>query len=501
MIPYPMRRENGRSPGQGGGGRGRSGRTAPDERANAYLVGVVLIVGVVAAGSIGVIALGSDALEAQQSTAEADRAEQSLLEFAHAAETAAIDDAETGVATGTFDRGELRVRDEGRVNVTHVSDAGDVDVLYEDSLGTVAYTAGDTEIAYQGGGVWRSEGGGTTTLSAPGVEYRDGSLAFPIQRLAADESGGNGLEGTLDRSAATAVEPADRSVGGLEGGTIRIELESEYCEGWERELEETLDDGVVEDCAEERSDRVRAELPVVPSTGGFDSAVIAEEITYGPGNNETQIEGDVRTDSVPEWLYNGTATDEGYDRPPVDTAVTRHRDDCDTYGDPDHVVADGTHCVDELTDGYTFDATDGDVDVVVRDGIDLSGGDDIAVDGDGALTVYVDGDVRLQGNPQIGNASDPSQTRLMIPSTGEVNDHGSGTPEVYGLVYAPDSVVALQGDPFVEGKIVGDRVELGNNNPNGIYYHESLESADSVPAGVSEARYASITVYELELER
>lgn len=497
--------------GERGRGRSRGSRSAETggrsgSRGQTHVVGIVLLVGVVTVGCIGIITLGSVVLDTQQRAVETEHAERSMLEFAHTVETTAADGrVPSDVATGRFDHGRAELRtDAGRLTVAHVNDSGATDVLYDESLGTFAYVDGDTEIAYQGGGVWRSDGTGATTVSSPGIEYREGTVTFPIYRLTGDRVSTDAVDGTVRRAAdPTAVEPADRSVGALEGGSIRIDLESDYCEAWEREFEATLDGGVTERCTENRPQHLRVELPIHPGPGAYDSAVIAETIDAGFEAKRTQIEGDVRANDVEEWLYDGNRSDEGYDFPSSDDRVAEKIEQCDgEFEELDEEPDDpGTYCVDELTEGHEFDTTDGDIDVVVRDSIELSGKRALLAEGDNDLTFYVGGDVSIEGNNRIGNESDPAQTRFVVSSDGRVLTGGSGNPEIWALVYAPDSTVTLQGNPTIVGSIVGDRVAVENNlDSGGIRYDERLESVGFVPSGKPEARYAAITAYEIEFD-
>lgn len=474
-------------------------------RGQTNVLGVVLLVGFVAVGIGGIVVLGSTALEHQQSAAEAERAERSLLEFGHTIETIADTDRKRAdVATGRFDHGRAELRtDAGHVTVTYIDDSGAEEVLYDESLGALVYVDGDTEIAYQGGGVWRTDGAGATAVSPPGIRYREGTLTLPVYRLTGDRVSGNAVDGTVRRSSgATPIEPENRSVGTLEGGRIRIDLESEYCEAWQRELEETLEGSVVERCGEDRPQSVRAELPIHPGPERYDSAVIAETIDAGFEGNQTQIEGDVRAGAVDGWLVDGDEFDEGYVFPEADERIAEKTEACDAALPDEREIDDpGTYCVDELTGGYEFDTADGDIDVVVRDSLDLpTGQGDLLAEGDHDLTFYVDGDVSIEGNARIGNRSDPARTRLVVSSNSTVAT-AQGSSEIAALIYAPESTVTLRGNPTIEGSVVGGDVTVESNlNPGEIRYDERLESVDFVPSSKPEIRYATITAHEIAFD-
>ncbi len=54
--------------------------------------------------------------------------------------------------------------------------------VFNESMGEVAYHGSDeTRLAYQGGGVWRANGDGTSVMvSPPEFHYRDATLTLPL---------------------------------------------------------------------------------------------------------------------------------------------------------------------------------------------------------------------------------------------------------------------------------------------------------------------------------
>ncbi len=217
---FDTRRAGGQS-GDKPAARISDGSGTDRHRGQAHVLGLVLLIGAVAVASVGIIMLGSSGLETQQTTIEAEYAEQSLLEFAHSAETTATTGhGPSDVSFGPFDHGHVAMRDDaGRVTITRVNSSGSDEVLYDEPLGTLAYGNEDTEIAYQGGGVWRTDGAGAVMVSAPGIEYRDGTLTFPLVQLGGDRVGGNVVDGTV-RQAATPTQIALDDRSGHDRGSV-----------------------------------------------------------------------------------------------------------------------------------------------------------------------------------------------------------------------------------------------------------------------------------------
>ncbi len=476
-------------------------------RAQTPILGLVLLIGVVAAGAVAIVLLGGAGLDAQKTAAEIDHAEGTLVEFAHAADTATTtSDEGVPVSVGAFDRGTVETDgDAGQVRISQTTDSG-TEELYNESLGTLHYVAGDTEIAYQGGGVWRSQGDGSTLISAPALEYRDGTLTFSIARLEQTHTQGNAVDGSLHQSGSpTSIElHNDESTPRGAASDVQIEVESAYCDGWERELEAAVPGSVVESCAAEQSDRVKLELTVPPRIDGVDSAVVAQEIDIDNSANQTLIEGDVRTDAVDGDRVNGTVSDTGYDVPSVDGAVTGMVGQCEnewTADLPDEIDDPGRHCVDAIDDTLTVDTSSGDVEIVVRDSIgDPNFQDDLHVDGENELTIYLDGDLSVRGTAAIGNDSDPSQTQLLVSDAGSITTEAGGTPQLSALLYAPDSTVTLQGDPALDGSVIADRVEIPNTNPGVVEYDDRIAGVEIVPGPGPFLHYLDVTAYELTID-
>lgn len=471
------------------------------KRGQTHVVGFVLLVGLVAIASVAVVVLGASVLDGHERSVELEAAEGAMVEFAgRAATTGATDQGPAAVSFGPYDRGFLESRsDAGRITVTYVGD--DEEVLYDEPIGTLAYVTDDTEIGYQGGGVWRTDGDGTTTVSSPDVSYREETLAFHLVHLDGDRLGATAVDGTVKRaSSPTPVDLEDRSVGARDGGVLRLDLESEYCEAWERELEATIDGGVVERCAEDRPDRVRVELIVLPEgVKSFDSAIIAESVEIH--DEAPPVQGNVRTaSSVDADAVNGTVYDWGYDYPSADDRVEAAVDGCEgSFEELPSTVTAGHYCVDAITDDHEFDTSDGAIDVVVKESIgDPNYRNDLRVEGAHKLTIYTDGDVSVRGNARIGNESTPDRTRLVVSSNGSVSTV-AGTPEIAALIYAPDATVTFQGNPTIVGTTVGDAVEVWNVRPGEVRYGDRMESVESIPGAGPTVRYATITAYDVEV--
>lgn len=476
-------------------------------RGQVHVVGIVLLIGLVAVGSVGILVLGSTVLETHERAIEIEDAEQSMVEFAAIAETTMLDDRESSaVDMGSFEQGHVELEDSGHITVTHSESK---DVLHDESLGTLVYRNGDTEIAYQGGGVWRTDGDGTVQLSSSAIDSRSGTMTLPVVRLTGDQFRSTSIDGTVWQSETpTRIEPPRHETADqmYRVGTIEITITSAYCEGWEREFEETMAGTVTERCSEGQPGRVQLQRAVPPRIDDVDSAVIAPDIEFGSNATGSElIAGDVRTGSLDDDddRVAGTVFDEDYDAPSVDTSVTAMVDQCeeDGFDDlPDTVTDPGRHCVETIEDDHTFDTSAGDIDIVVRDSIgDPNFQGDLDVEGENDVTIYAGDDVTVAGNAEIGTESDPDQLRVLVSGNGTVTT-ASGTPEFAALLYAPDSTVTLQGNPTLDGSVVADRVEIPNNNVGVVQYDDRIAEIEAVPGPGPYLHHLDATAYELTID-
>lgn len=166
----------------------------PTERGVSTVVGVALLIGMVVTGALLVFFLGSSLLTDIQQQGQIEVAEQSFRESASQIDELRSGDTERAVLALPERDGELNVSRETVVRVTanrnRSCTTGPV------TVGTLVYEneAGE-QVGYELGGVWRSyDNGGSSMVSAPAVEYRDGRLSLSLSDF-------EGLPGGEDVSA------------------------------------------------------------------------------------------------------------------------------------------------------------------------------------------------------------------------------------------------------------------------------------------------------------
>ncbi len=228
--------------------------TTPDRGVSSVL-GFALLIGIILVSVIGIATLGSAALGDTQRQSELNRAEHTmtLLDSRTAMVALGTSDSQSiafGQDTGSF---ELRP-DAGQLTIVHRNYSGtETETVFNDTLGAFAYTNGDTEIAYQGGGVWRTnDEGAAQMLSPPEFHYRAATLTLPIIRVTGTPSTASSPRARISSASETQKVYPNRSTGPsadpgapydatsqpyenpIENGTVEVQIQSEYYEGWAR---------------------------------------------------------------------------------------------------------------------------------------------------------------------------------------------------------------------------------------------------------------------------
>lgn len=270
-------------------GVARVSRFARPVRGQSETIGVVLILAIVAIGSSAVIVYGSAALGDVESQSQLERAEHAMtLLDSHTAMVALGDSNAQSVDVGGG--GEYSVREGGgwlRVRHANYTGNGDSETIYNQSLGAVEYDVGGVTLAYQGGGVWRTQDDGSVMVSPPEFHYRDETLTLPIVQVTGTGGGSDGdttyvtSDGRTKRvfPNLTASETEGGEVGApydvndrtyrnpLESGTVNVTVHSEYYEGWADYFRTRTDGNVTVDPAGETA---TVELVTVTTNGEFD---------------------------------------------------------------------------------------------------------------------------------------------------------------------------------------------------------------------------------------
>ena len=420
-------------------------------RAVANPVGVILILGMTILSVGALLTVGGAVVDDTRADAEHSQMENSMSAFSSKASLVGL--GESGhqrFSLGRVSQGRVDVReDAGRVHVK-IQRNGTNETVRETSIGAVVYENDGREIAYQGGGVWARQGDFSRMLSPPEFHYRAETLTFPIINVTGSGAASGDIRGTV-RSDTEAQQwyPDDSEEdfdNPLTNGTVYVEIESEYCRGWQSFFERRSQGRVEDRCGDNKTVIVDLAVPFI-LTG--DDPVIAQDINPSGNNND-----------IPEsWREDVVAPSPDSE---IDAKIEECTDgSCDslpTSGDISHgkYVASADHTM----DGVTFKTGSGDTTVAV-DG-DLTAGQ-VDVEGDGNVTLYVRGEFRLSGSGDINSGGDADQFITLVDSDGDVRFNGNSA--YTGVIYAPKSTTSFNGNPAIDykGVLVTDKFDLNGN--------------------------------------
>ncbi len=348
-----------------------------NDRGVSEVVALVLITGFVLVVMVGILLAAGSELTGQQTSAEVGQAEEALTQL----DSEAYRVASGSSSTQTVDlglRGNVGTLDvdneSGHITATYVDFLGDENetVVLNESMGTVFYEQGDTKVGYQGGGVFRSDGDGSTMISPPEIAFREKSLTMSIVNTTGAGSVHSDVRIGPRQSRQHFPNSEQNLTNRVSGSQIVIRLQSEFCEGWEQFFQKETDT-ILQECEQGQEDQLVIMFLALPTDFSPDAGVIA---TSGPG--EIRLEGNgAYIDSYDSRVgpYEESSTSEGI----VKAAGNIHM-----TGDSE--IAGDTH-----------------------------GGEDILVDGDGLIdgdaysheTVSTEGDGEITGNVTEGAANVP----------------------------------------------------------------------------------------------
>ncbi|MFO8115191.1 MAG: hypothetical protein R6U01_07495 [Halorubrum sp.] len=256
------------------------------DRAQSEVIGVVLLLGLTITAVGVTVALGSTTLADVQSSADVQRIEGAMTQVDSKASLVAHSGSTSQrVRLDPGRNADVRVDDEAgvmRIEAEAENDAGDLETTTKNvTLGAIVYERGDDRVAYQGGGVWRSNGDGSWMVSPPEFHYRGDTLTLPLVTI-------DGVDGRLgDAAVVTGTSdhpeglfPSENVSNPLLGGNVTITVESEYAEAWGRFFETRTRANVTQLSQTEVRVALRTET-VHPTLSAGVSAVGRSELEMG----------------------------------------------------------------------------------------------------------------------------------------------------------------------------------------------------------------------------
>jgi len=435
------------------------------ERGQSEVIGVVLLLAITI-GAVGVtVATGSAALGVVTDEARSASVENGMSQLSSQSSLVALGETDARrFDLGSVDGGELRLDESaGRVEV-RIENGTDTTTTYNGSIGTLEYVGDRRTVAMQGGGVWATEGGRGRMISPPEYHYRGETLTFPIVRLTGAESSPASGTGVVRRTAGGS-DGVTETENPLRTGTVVVEVQSEYYEGWYDFFTQRADGTVTKDDA----NRTTTARLVVPEEVSFDRTLtVSQPDGY---SHKGSWKGELRESEYVEGVSSpspGPLIESSIDSAAGDNdntpcVTSSGFDNCGTLRAGTYFI-DGDATVDGNLD---FNTSDGNVTVVV-DGDFHVGNSELTVvdDGDNGVRYYVNGSLDFQGDGYVGTAPDAIEAvrnQFYVNEGFLDNSQGEGTPTIEAIVYAPNADVVTKGNPTLRGAFVTKSLETGGS--------------------------------------
>ncbi|AGN02966.1 hypothetical protein L593_15160 [Salinarchaeum sp. Harcht-Bsk1] len=429
------------------------------------IIGLVLLLGITAIASMGLFVVGVSLADTTQSSAEHEQAEQSMAQLAESGNgIAAGESRRSSFSIEGSTEGQLRADSSlGTINITVTNRSTNTQLLsMERSFGAVIYEASDgTEIAYQGGGVWRQDpDGGSSLVRSPEFHYRedpDPTITFPVVLVRDDFSTSGSTVGEMVAHTSERHYPDRPShYNPLQDGSVLITIDSEYCQGWEQYFEERTDGSAAEDC----DDGEEGEL-VIQFSVPFDLGSLENGVMIGGGNGRTNdFDG----------IDNSSDFGNSDEAPSATPLVEAYLEDARNNGEilpADTEIDAGLYYDDgNLSNGnLDFNTTGGDIIIATEQSPSFDEGADYDIIGNNNVTVYSTGDLvgNGGGGGQLGEPGKEDQLRIFFHSDVDQIGHKGQNTDVHALIYAPNAEVLLGrgNDHSLSGALVAEDYDFG----------------------------------------
>jgi hypothetical protein len=423
------------------------------DRGGAQILGLMLLFGFTIAAASSLFIAGTVILDTTQQNAETSGAERSMVDTAVTVDALVNGEQTTGeFSFANAGRGTPEVRaDSGYVNITHL-EGGDETKLLNSTVGAFEYEIDGTTYAYQAGGVWRRDGDSDASLvRSPNIHYNRHTLTYSAINITGDVTAGS-QGGQIFPGSSTRRYPGPTDTNPVKNGSVQITVhEPAYCTAWQQFFRQETSGDLEDRCDGDGTMTVEFTVPL--ALANLDHGIYT-------GNFDGHPSDDIDSSEVEESSYTAQT---------ADNIVAQKRSNCaGSYEKLSGTISSGgLHCTWELNNSLTFDTTaaGGEIEIYAKNGIDVDSTDTIKPTGSDNVTLFLDDDLKMRGSSQVGNASNHSQTRVFVSSNGTVTTNGN--IKFYGLLYAPDSSVTLQGtggETDFHGALVGGEVEAQNAN-------------------------------------
>lgn len=416
------------------------GSTTPSRRGQSTVLGIVLLIGMVAAGSIGILLIGGEMLTDIEQKSEQERIEQSFIQLSQSLDSSATGDTSNNINLQAGEDGAIAKTETGEILIE--SDGLEKDI--ELTFGTIEYEGEDgTKIAYEAGGVFRETGQQTRVVSSPKINYdhETETLSLPAITVTGDEQLGTG---DISMSHNQTTTYAESNV--VEDASVDVTIESEYWRGWTAFFEQQAGDAVVRNIEHLDGDKAKVTVRVgyLEIDEAFEGSMVLPE-----GEDNINSQGGGSYDD--EDIVPGSMRE-------LDTIIDEMLEDENTPENQIPVIdgsestfENGTYFTEDVqldSGDAVFNISEGNTTLLVNGSVVLEDGNSILVEGaednpDHSLKIYIKEDLDAKGDLCVkpcGNEEDGevSAKHLQVYGTSEMHGMFGSGHEAYfeGVLYA-----------------------------------------------------------------
>ncbi|SIR81156.1 DUF7289 family protein [Natronorubrum thiooxidans] len=475
-------------------------------RGQSTLIGIVLLLGMVAIGSLGIFFVASDMLTDVEQESEHDRVEQGFIELSQQMTAVATNgDTSRSLNLDTGESGAVVMTNTGNIHIH----GGEVDDNI--SIGAIEYEGEDgTKIAYQAGGVFRETMNQTQVKSAPPIHYEDETLSFPVVEI--DDQGDLGSgDVTLTQTNTERVS----SPSTIKNDVVTINVTSQYYLGWKQYFENQAGENAIGSHGEINKTHgyVEVKLGYTEIEGVFDHAVVANEDIVTKGNSD--IEGSslvADIDSINEIIEDMLDYDESKFKN-IDENINNNQVSSGYYYAEDGLDTD-------KNDISELNLSNGNITIVIDGDMDISG--PIKVVGwegtENEVQIYTNGDLELNDGICVGecvyspgeSGNEPDQSlinsdRLQLYGKSDFEMSMKGNAHYEGIIYAPgeSSINSNSGTQAIYGSVVIGVLDIRGTvdivHDEGLSKFEPrVRSSGQLPPDIT---YLHVVKHDLSLEK
>ncbi|MFC4438023.1 MULTISPECIES: DUF7289 family protein [Natrialbaceae] len=502
------------------------GATISTERGQAALIGFVILIGMVAVASAGILVVGGDLLTTTEHQTEEERVELSFVKMSQSlSETSFNSDTANTINLDAGEDGAIARDETGYMRVESDGLKQDLNLTF----GTIEYESDSgTKIAYESGAVFRETGEETRVVSSPPIYYdfHSETLTLPVITVSGDEQLGTG-DISMSHNETTAY--AETNV--VEDESVDLIIKSEYWRGWATYFEQQASNAVVRNIepAEGDSAILTVTLGHLEMEDAFEEGVTYSESWSEQGSGSDSVEEEIELNPGSFGDLNNTIHEMIEDA--ENNEFGEEGDDIEEQGviDGSEQIENGTHLAGEvsLNDELVVNLSDGNATILVDGDVDLND-EGLSVrdwenenSPNNSLKIYTTGNFEMSGGDvkpeEIDGERQAEQLQLFgTPDTsvgitggtyvGTIftpTDYFEGENKVIDNKHCSGHQVCLLSNPKFTGSIIAHSVHF-QANAQDIEYDDSLQDANltAYPDGYvppPQLTYVNVAHYDVKV--